>query len=182
MALSLQGTFVLQTQSSMALRKTVAIIGATTPAGRAVAERLAATCLLVLMDSDEPAVVAMAHQLRQLEAEPSIDVVACCKEASWEADAVVVTVPEEKVPVIAERIKAVTTCKPVVHFTTAGESALPQLLPHAHVVTILLDEPLATGTPLEAAFLQGQQGEALTFAQSLLTALGCSLKGEAPSL
>lgn len=164
----------------MALKKTVAIIGATSPTGRAVAERLAITCLLVLMDSDEAATVALAHQLQQPQTMASIEVVACCKEASWEADAVIVTVPEEKVPVIAGRIKAVTTCKPVVHFTTANKSVLPQLLPNAHVVAVLMEEPLINGTPMQA-FLQGQDDEAVAFAKYLLKYLACSLKSGAPT-
>lgn len=152
------------------MKQTVAIIGAATPTGNRVAKALAADSLLLLIDSNEQAVIDLATAVRSQHggaAEP----ITCCKEASWEADAIVVTVAEAAVPAIAEKIKAVTTCKPVVHFAGSEGASLLPLLPHAKVVTVWLSS--RAGSTQLSAFVQGSDAEATALAAKILSALGC---------
>lgn len=162
----------------MAYKSTVAIIGATSTLGKTLAMSVVSHYRLLLMDDSVEDLTALQNELGQHET--AVEIIQCCKEASWEADAVVVVVDDEKLPAIAEKVKVVTTCKPVVHFTTAEKVLLQDFLPHADVVTVWLDNPNATNIPPQSAFLKSTGYDALTFAQSLLTAVGCSLKTEVP--
>ncbi len=123
-----------------------------------------------------PILQLFADAITAHNANAVVETIDCCKEASWQADVIIVAAPEERLIEIAEKIKPVTTCKPVLHFATATGALLPGLLPYANVVTIGLGAALSDDNSQLHAVLQGTDTEALTLAQSILHRLGCGVE------
>ncbi len=98
-----------------------------------------------------------------------VDVLHCCKNASWEADIIVVANDGEALNEIAVKMDEVSNCKTVLHFTYRKEdiNTLQQLLPHAKVVTILSSPPFAD------AFIRGTDKEAIETAKTIVAAMAC---------
>ena len=125
----------------MATRKFLAIIGANSKIGTLLAERMAPTYDLLLMDNSSDELMALTNSISLQQPATNINSLACCREASWEADVIVVVAAMEQLPAIGEKIKEVTNRKPVIHFSPAGAATttLQQLLPHANVVVVELE-------------------------------------------
>lgn len=151
----------------------MAIIGAASETGNAVAKGMAKTYRLLLMDHSRNDLSAFEAELKQQQAD--VEVINCCKEASWEADVVVVAVEKALLPEVAVKLKEVTNCKPVVHFIddATENDHLQQALPHANVVSIWLSQPLQTAGDAAGAFLKGSDEEALQIAKEIMTQVGC---------
>ncbi len=159
----------------MAYKKSLAIIGAATHTGAAVARSMFASYRLLLMDSSAEMLASLEQQILHLNKSAEVEAVLCSKEASWEADIIVVAVNKEQLQAVAEKVKDVTTCKPVVHFIsdTGDTTDLQTLLPHAKVVDVWLSNPLNTTAEQTDAVVRGTDAEALATAQEILTQTGC---------
>lgn len=160
----------------MSYKNTVAIIGATTTIGTVVAKSIAVNYRLLLMDSARPELVRLQHNIQAANQKAEVDILNCCKDASWEADIIVVSNEGTGLDDIAVKMKDVSTCKTVLHFTTdeINIDKLQQLLPHARVVTIVLSQPF-TGTNSNA-FIHGSDKEAISIANGMVAAIGCTPK------
>ena len=156
--------------SYMAIRKNMAIIGANSKIGTLLAERMAPTYDLLLMDSSSDELMALTNSIRLQQPATNINSLACCREASWEADVIVVAAAMEQLPAIAEKIKEVTNRKPVIHFSPAGAATttLQQLLPHANVVVVELEAAASTDRLQKVVRLGGVDKEALKLAGEIL--------------
>ena len=154
----------------MATRKNMAIIGANSKIGTLLAERMAPMYDLLLMDSSSDELMALINSIRLQQPATNINILACCREASWEADVIVVAAAIEQLPAIAEKIKEVTNRKPVIHFSPAGSATttLQQLLPHANVVVAELETDASTDGLQKVVRLGGVDKEALKLAGEIL--------------
>lgn len=158
----------------MAHKITMAIIGAATSTGTAIAKSMAASYYLILMDKAADKLTALQSEIKSADYDFVIDTLQCCKEASWEADVIVVAVDSDQLVPVAHKIKEVTTCKPVIHFTNSDDetAALQPLLPHANVVSVWLGKPTGESNNRDAT-LHGTNREAQEIARKILSKLGC---------
>jgi 8-hydroxy-5-deazaflavin:NADPH oxidoreductase len=134
----------------MAQNKTIAIIGATGNVGSAIAKCLSVTSNRLLLMANEPEQLALLRSEIKLSY-PAADIenVACAKEASWEADIIVVATSSDEGKEIAERIREVAIGKIVISISQpingylniianppniSAAEELQQLLPHSKVV------------------------------------------------
>jgi len=103
-----------------------------------------------------------------------VDILNCCKDASWEADSIVVANQGESVEEVALKMQEVTNCKTVLHFISHENdiNKLQQLLPHAKVVSIILSQPGGAGIG-SSAFIHGTDTEATDTAKTMILAMGC---------
>ena len=116
------------------MKKTVAIIGAGEPIGASIAQRLAeADFPVLLMDKDARKVETLQHFLAVACPTALVDVVDCSYECAWEADAVVLSVPDGEVRAVAEKIRTVVTQKPVIRIADSVHE-LQSLLPYSKVI------------------------------------------------
>jgi len=127
----------------MFTKKTIAIIGAATNEGQAMAGLfLNSNCRLLLYDTDMLAVQILAQRI--LAQQPNADVEAhpCPIDSSWEADIIVLATPPQNVPGVIEKIKDVANQKTVIdirQYNNAHESSIAKALPHSKIVTATME-------------------------------------------
>lgn len=155
----------------MAYRNTVAIIGAATKLGALIAKGIAANYRLLLMDSEQAGLVSLQKEIQAVDKYAEVDVLHCCKNASWEADVIIVANEGEDLDDLAVKMEDVSTCKTVLHFISreASIDKLQQLLPYAKVVSILSTQPFTEATV--DAFIRGTDTEALDRAKTIVAAM-----------
>jgi 8-hydroxy-5-deazaflavin:NADPH oxidoreductase len=154
----------------MATRKNMAIIGATSAIGILIAESMVTAYDVLLMDNSNDDLIALTNRIKQQQPTANIFSLACSREASWEADVIVVAAPSEQLAAIAEKIKDVTNRKPVIHFspTDAHAVLLQNLLPHANVVVVELAPTAANGRTQTVARIGGADTEALQISNEII--------------
>ena len=134
----------------MAHNKTIAIIGATGNVGSAIAKCLSVTSnRLLLMSNEAEALAQLISEIRLTSPTVEIETATCAKEASWEADLIVVASSSIEGKEIAERIREVAIGKIVISVSQpingclnivaspsniSAAEELQQLLPHSKVV------------------------------------------------
>ncbi len=118
----------------MAVRKTIAIVGATEKAGVEIVERFSGMPYRLLLVSNN------AEQLSQLATDISrknrnaeIDTLECVKDGCWEADIIILAVPACEEKQAAEMMKEVATQKIVV---VVSNTEVEHFLPYCKVVKI----------------------------------------------
>ncbi len=118
--------------------KTIAIIGAAEPeAAGALKFLLNSECHLLLLAQDQTELRRISKILKNEKPVAGISLIDCIKEGCWEADAVVIAVPEAGEKEIAMRIREVVTQKIVISMKIADTipgNSLQQLLPNSKVV------------------------------------------------
>lgn len=179
----------------MTTMETVAIVGATGNMGSAISKSLARTgnYRLLLMSGDEDKLSDLKAQIEKTSGQTEIFTISCAKEASWEADIIIVATPYEAEREVAEKIREVANGKIVISIsnplntaydeliTSADTSAaeeLQKLLPHSKVVkafntTFAADfaSPVIDGKTTDA-FIAGNDGEALETVSGIVRAVG----------
>ena len=116
------------------MKKTIAIIGAGEAAGATMAQRLAeADYPVLLMDKDAEKSKTLQHFLAVAWPTAEVDVVNCSYECAWEADVVVLAVPDEELQPVAEKIRMVVTRKPVIRIADSA-GTLQTLFPPSIIV------------------------------------------------
>ena len=143
-------------------KQTVAVIGASRPLGAFIAKAIAVHYHVLLMDHGKPALELLKTEIESAFQDVETDVVSCCKDASWEADIIVVAVPADEQPIVAATMKEVATCKIIVNTATSERCGdLQKHLPYSRVVDVLINgfisgipdnkaEVVVTGTDEEA--------------------------------
>ncbi len=164
-------------RKDMASKKNMAIIGVASAWGMTIAEAMAASYDLLLMDTACKELTAFINRLRHERTASTIEILECCREASWEADVIVVTVSMEQLPAIAEKIREVTTRKPVIHFTSVEADAgrLQTLLPHANVIDVVFGYAAQEVGIQQDAWIRGNDEEALKVTREILAKSFCKL-------
>ena len=124
----------------MTHKYTVAIIGASGSLGNLIVKDLSEYYRLLLMDNDQSGLNALQSELLELNSSNEVDVLDCCKDASWEADIIVIAVPVDKQSEIAIKIKEVATQKVVISISPQiiPEPDLQSLLPHSKVISFFI--------------------------------------------
>lgn len=179
----------------MALKKTIAILGATSDAGSAVARRLASSPYQLMLMSEDAQDLDSLHKSIMDDTQGTSEVfsVDCAKEASWEADIIVVATPYDRLNEVAEKIRDVSVGKVVI--CMSGESSpsyngvltalrssaaeeLQRLLPHSSVVKTLNTRfvadfftPIIDGKRVDV-LLAGNSSEAVAEVQEIVKSVG----------
>ena len=124
----------------MTHKYTVAVIGASGSLGILIAKDLSEYYRLLLMDNDQSELKDLQSELLELDSSNEVDVLDCCKDASWEADIIVIAVPVDKQSGIAIKIKEVATQKVVISISPQiiPELDLQTLLPHSKVISFFI--------------------------------------------
>jgi predicted dinucleotide-binding enzyme len=147
----------------MAVKKTIAIAGATGGKGIAIAYQLAETdSRLLLISRDEMRLTEILMDIKIKFPNAEAEIIGCEKEACWEADIIILVVSYYSQKEIIEKIKEVATQKIVVSipddytsFTLDSTAKLQTLLPYSRVVNFFND------TERIKNFIAGNDGEAL---------------------
>jgi predicted dinucleotide-binding enzyme len=135
-------------QQKMAIRKTIAIIGAAGKMGSALSQSLAkGPFRLLLFDRDSKKLGSLARRIKKATGNSDMESTTCPVDASWEADIIIPAVPFAAQQEVVEQIKNVTTQKIVLSLYRQNENrkdqnltahamadALQLALPHAKIV------------------------------------------------
>lgn len=177
----------------MATIKTIAIVGATGNMGSAIAKSLSRSSdyRLLLMSNDQDKLVDLKLELAKSKVEAFA--VSCAREASWEADIIIVATPYEAEREVVEKIREVATGKIVISISnplsaayndlvtspdTSAAEELQKLLPNSKVVktfntTFAADfmSPVIDGKRADA-FIAGNNGDAVETVSGIVKAAG----------
>ena len=178
----------------MAHNKTIAIIGAAGNVGSAIAKCLSVTSnRLLLMSNEAEQLALLVSELKLISPTADIETVTCAKEASWEADIIMVATSTIEGREIAERIREVAIGKIVISVSQpingclniaatpsnlSEAEELQQLLPHSKVVkTFNTAFALDRFTPKSIcnfadAFIAGNNGAAVDTVVELVRSAG----------
>ncbi len=124
----------------MAVKKTIAIVGATEKNGTEMANQFAFTDYrLLLISNDINQLTHLSNNISEKKPKAEIDSIECVKDGCWEADIIILAVPFHEQEKVAEMMKEVATQKIVV--TISNEKSekidLQHLLPHSRLVKVL---------------------------------------------
>lgn len=159
----------------MAIRETIAIIGATEKTGIAVANKLAEINghLLLIPDSSN-ALIYLYNQIRDDFPDAEIEIMECAREGCWQADIIIFAIPFYKAKEIIKTIQEVATQKIVLSIADMEDDAslpfieaqeLQRLLPYSKVVAA------CTNPYAQETFIAGDDAEAVkTISQIIKTA------------
>lgn len=177
----------------MTTPKTIAIIGATEKMGSAIAESLAkSNNRLLLMSNEAEKLEALKSKLENVYGSATIDIISCSKEASWEADIIVVAMPNEDEKNVAEKIRDVAVGKIVIsisnplkqnygeliHSNTSVAEELQKMLPYSKVVKTLNTKLASNFISIVIdgnkpdTFIAGNNGEAVDTVSELIRTAG----------
>ena len=118
---------------------TVAILGAGSAIGQLIAEKIAGNYPLLLMDNSAETLNRLTELLTEKFATPQIEMIVCSKEASWEADIIIIAAEHaQEQEAIANKINEVTTCKTVIQIkpATADIASLQAILPYSKFISV----------------------------------------------
>jgi predicted dinucleotide-binding enzyme len=177
----------------MANIKTIAIVGATGKMGSAIARSLHGKYRLLLMSNDESKLLDLKSELGKSTAGAEAYSVSCAREASWEADIIIVATPYQAEREVAEKIREVAVGKIVVSISNPLDSSysqlvtsedssaaeeLQKLLPYSKVVktfntTFAADfmKPVIDGKTVDA-FIAGNNSDAVETVSKVVGAAG----------
>jgi 8-hydroxy-5-deazaflavin:NADPH oxidoreductase len=177
----------------MANIKTIAIVGATGNMGSAIAKSLASkgNYRLLLMANDQDKLVELKQQLEKSGAEAFA--MSCAREASWEADIIIIATPYEAEKEVAKKIREVATGKIVISISnplnsaynglvtspdTSAAEELQKLLPNSKVVKTFnttfaanFMTPIIDGKTADA-FVAGNNGDAVATVSEVVKTAG----------
>jgi predicted dinucleotide-binding enzyme len=169
----------------------IAIIGATERMGSTLAGLFAqASQRMVLVDTAAEKVFSLASELKDKFPAASIEVQTCAREASWEADIIIIASTDQSYCTIAERIQAVAIGKIVISVSSiikspaAGENEisaaeeLQKLLPYSKVIKTFnaLMASDFVSAPVDGSaldiYIAGNDEEAMAAVEELVKAVG----------
>jgi predicted dinucleotide-binding enzyme len=176
----------------MALKQTIAIIGASERLGSAVATALSkGNYRLLLMGKDEEALDALKSRLISSRAKAEIESSGCAKEASWEADVIIIASPYELEKEVVEKIKEVAVGKVVISISrparnygtfhkseTSAAEELQKMLPYSKVVktfnSVFTNDSFSpvVNDKTGETFIAGNNSDALEAVSKLVLAAG----------
>jgi predicted dinucleotide-binding enzyme len=163
----------------MTRKNTIAIIGATGDTGRWIAKAvLVNPCRLLLMDDTINELEILQQELKELKKDVETDILHCSKDASWEADVIIIAVAAEELAIVAEKIRDVAVCKTIICITASENDKseeLQVLLPHSKVASVFLEQDFKQqfiNTDENFAIIEGMHEEAIQTSSALLQPLG----------
>jgi len=160
----------------MAIKKTIAIIGADEQKGIIISRRLSAgNYRLLLLFNENAGSANIKEEIKKCAPIAEIELIGCMKDCCWEADIIILAIKSEAQIEVAEKIREVAIQKIVVCLANSKSgllfavAALQQLLPYSKVVAIFSD--------LETAevYVDGHDEEAVKTVALLLSGAGYEL-------
>ena len=129
----------------MACTRSLAIIGAASVWGSNISRALAAANYrLLLMDeaSFHHELLILFNELMQSNTSLNADLITCSKEASWEADIILLIVDARKEKDWIRKMKEVVTQKIIINISAEDkvDDELQHLLPYAKIVQVVAKE------------------------------------------
>ena len=174
-----EGKFNFAIQKQFILQKdTVAIIGASESLGILFAKGLSgATFRLLLMDKSDEQLNMLRDAILKNNDTCEVDINVCCKNASWEADIIIIAVPAGSQLEISQKIKEVATQKIVLFINPlrALISDLQVLLSHSNMVKVSVDTQGIDNVNFvdnTTANLEGTNAAAVTTAIKIMQTIG----------
>lgn len=178
----------------MKTQKTIAIIGATGNMGAGIAKSLSTSRYrLLLMAEELDKLEVLKAELLKTGALAELEVDTCAREASWEADIIVVATPHGSEKQVAEKISEVAVGKIVIivsnpidtdnmQATTSANTSvaeeLQRMLPHSKVVKTFntrfakdFISPVIGGQKVDT-FIAGNNGEAIDTVSAIVKTAG----------
>lgn len=157
----------------MNYKNTVAILGANSRLGSFIAKGISKNYSLLLVDEQLQQLTTLANDITKLNGNTNTEVIQCCKNASWEADVIIVIADEATQASIAGKIKEVATCKTVINIGSSSNcsNAFQQLLPHSKVVTIIIAEN-KDKEDLATVSIKGIDDSAIAIALEMMQLIG----------
>jgi predicted dinucleotide-binding enzyme len=135
--------YLCETQNKeMAIKKTIAIVGATAELGRAIVNRFAFRPYRLLLVSDKLVELKeFSAKLMQQQIEAEIEPLECVKDSCWEADLIVLSVAPAEEEKVAELMKEVATQKIVVIVSENKNECkeLENVLPYSKIVKAFIN-------------------------------------------
>jgi 8-hydroxy-5-deazaflavin:NADPH oxidoreductase len=136
---------------AIGMKQTLAIVGAAGALGSELARKFAkAGHRVILAGHTQSSLDGLHSIIGTLPPEADVDILDCAREASWEADIVILAVPHEIRTEVVEKIGGVVTGKIVVSLVgTLNRGLMPAangaeecatLLPHSMLVKVLADD------------------------------------------
>ena len=123
----------------MAIKKTIAIVGATEIKGVEITHQFAQHDYRLLLISNDPAKLdLLTKALSEENFKAEIESIACVKDGCWEADIIILAVPLCEEKEAAERMKEVATQKTVVLVSENADelASLQHILPYSKLVRV----------------------------------------------
>jgi len=121
-------------KEKMAVKKTIAIVGATEEVGAEIAKKFSfMPYRLLLVSNNEEQLSQLFENISKQNPTAEIDTIECVKEGCWEADIIILAVPGCEEKYAAEMMKEVATQKIVVVLSNAG---VEQILPYSKIVMV----------------------------------------------
>ena len=151
----------------MTTHTSIAIIGATTPAGSFILSSLSElvnTILITAKDNEEH--MAINNILNAIKPKAQVEVQACAREGCWESDIIFFADTPGNIEEISSHIKDVVTQKTVVTFLE-DTGKLEQLLPYSKIVKAQIKD--------KGFHLESIHEDALEEVESLFQAAGLGL-------
>lgn len=161
------------------MKQTIAIIGATGRTGAILAQSLVRQSYrLLLFSHHKEQLDKLSEQLIQLNASADFEGMGCAVDACWEADLIIVAVPNQEKKEAAQKIRQVATQKIVLdivrsldHSEGPGQD-LRDLLPYSKVIEVLITDHARQFEQPVQAFIAGSDQEALQQVDELLRTSG----------
>jgi len=132
-------TFVQQKKKQMAVKKTIAIVGATEKEGRKIANQFACMPYRFLFISNKTIELEeLTNNILQKNPEAEIEILECVKDGCWEADIIILAVAAQQNQKVAGLIKEVATQKIVVEISDKEKNVneLQKILPYSKLVKV----------------------------------------------
>ena len=164
----------------MAVKKTIAIVGATGRAGTAIATRLSAECRLLLIAQNTDKLTELAAEITHTTSNAEVEIMSCAKEGCWEADIIILAIPyyiSEKE--VAGKIKEVATQKIIIRIISVNNitsfypeylEELQRLLPYSKIVTVFINV-----ADLSKTTIMGRDEEAIETVVNIAAKAGLQL-------
>ena len=128
----------------MGYNNTVAVLGANTKWGKQIAKGIYGKYRLLLMDEELQQLTSLCNEIQQVENTAEVNAISCCKNASWEADIIIIATALTDQAIIATKIKEVATCKSVIQLIEPGSNfSLLEILPHSKIARVTITDTTA---------------------------------------
>ncbi|HJV18660.1 MAG TPA: NAD(P)-binding domain-containing protein [Sediminibacterium sp.] len=152
------------------MKQTIAIIGAAGRYGAEFAKALATgPYRLLLMDPNQEALPAIQKEISDSGRQPDVEMISCCKEASWESDIILFTLPFSERDHLVAKMQEVVTRKTVIFLLEKPEenalALLKKQLPYSGIAIVAMYLPASAGN---SERISGNDAEATHTARNLL--------------
>lgn len=152
----------------------IAVIGAGGENARLVVSRLASTNRQILMmDADAAKLDTFFQSLSALPVVAHIEILSCCREASWEADMIILSADIEDANAVMEKMREVARNKVVIILSENGDhpfGSLTDALPFSRIVMVQMHLDANKDHP--SVLIEGTNCDATTSVAALFESIG----------